>query len=680
MENMLYHSHLGGIERPVRSFKSFIRIATPRASADKPLPPLPVYAQPAVSTDSPSSSTYYLPSPSTGYSLWEPPSTWDTDESYQTPSNSPFAIREYSPLLPEPPEDIAAMQAGPDLWQQSNHPFQQTPLDPIRERDMITPEIPARNPSRLSFGKDSRDTLPTISSRYSFSVHNERLQEEEGYEGGLGEHLDSNLPSPVDFMSALSSAEMETKASNSLAIGTPRNQGIIWGRQHQRSYSAQSDNPIYRDQQGNTLTKLKRGSNVLGGSPANLEYIEDRVGSQALSFAQNYHAILPDPCFDDRDRSPQDEPPEVPPKDQSITPRPLTWSKVSTPSPPADPPRRLNRPRLIPSSSSGGIRGRRKLSSWVNHQLRKVSHVGHRQRSASEPGMAVYSQLPDPEIERDLHYEARLANIFQNSKAVISFPFLRHQSEPKKPLVISNPIPHHDPYDYTNASVSTTPFELTTTVLRLPGGLAVVRPTPRPTPQPQTTDSPTSSLSDLSWPDFPASSPFRVDFSRRGSWQSARSLPQTRSSSLCGLHCSSPVPWAPSAPRSYSHSTVDLGTSAQDGMTPSSAHTTRRRSHNIGSPLAAPPSSPSIEQLPAEVACEGDRKLGLFERAKLVHDGWKNHQKEVKKEKMKQSIRLVGPADANDIAGYIRCAVDGRSSGDSGVAERWLAGGDAYGA
>jgi hypothetical protein len=677
MENMLYHSHLGGMERPVRSFKSFIRIAPPRASADKPLPPLPVYAQPAVSTDSPSSSTDYLPSPSTGYSLWEPPSTWDTDESYQAPSNSPFAVREYSPLLPEPPEDIAAMQADPDLWQQGNRPFQQTHLDPIRERAVIAPEIPARNPSRLSFGRNSRDTLPTISSRYSFNMPNERLQEEEDYDRALGEPLDSSLPSPVDLIFALSDEATQEKASNSLATGTSSNQGMIWGRQHQRSHS---DNGTYQDHQVNTLTKLKRGGNMPGGSSANLENLEDRARSQALSFAQDYHAILPDPCFNDGDRSPQDEPPEVPPKDQGITPRPLTWSKVSTPSPPADSPQRLNRPRLIPSSSSGGTRGMRKMSSWVNHQLRKVSHVGHRQRSASEPGMAVYSQLPEAEIQRDIHYEARLANIFQNSKAVISRPFLRHQPEPKKPLVISNPIPHHDPYDYTNASVSTTPFELTTTVLRLPGGLAVVRPTPRPTPQPQTTASPTSSLSELSWPDFPASSPFQVDFSRRGSWQSARSLPQTRSSSLWGLHCSSPVPWAPSAPRSYSHSTVDLGTSAQDGMTPSSAHTTRRRSHNIGSPLAAPPSSPSIEQLPAEVACEGDRKLGLFERAKLVHDGWKNHQKEVKKEKMKQSIRLVGPADANDIAGYIRCAVDGRSSGDSGVAERWLAGGDAYGA
>ena len=71
--------------------------------------------------------------------------------------------------------------------------------------------------------------------------------------------------------------------------------------------------------------------------------------------------------------------------------------------------------------------------------------------------------------------------------------------------------------------------------------------------------------------------------------------------------------------------------------------------------------------------------MGLFERAKHVREAWKMHQKEVKKEKMKQSIRLVGPADAQDIAGYIKCAVDGRSSGDSGVAERWLAGGGAYG-
>lgn len=87
-----------------------------------------------------------------------------------------------------------------------------------------------------------------------------------------------------------------------------------------------------------------------------------------------------------------------------------------------------------------------------------------------------------------------------------------------------------------------------------------------------------------------------------------------------------------------------------------------------------------MERLPAEASCEGDRKLSLFGRAKHVREAWKNHQKEVKKEKMKQSIRLVGPADAMDIAGYIKCAIDGRSSGDSGVAERWLAGGDAKGA
>ena len=676
MENMLYHSDLGGMERPVRSFKSFIRITPPRASSDKPLPPLPVYAQPAASTDSPSSSINYLPSPRSGYSLWEPPSTWDTDESYQAPSSSPFTIREYSPLLPEPPEDIAAMQADLDLWQQGNRPFQQTPLDPIRERTVIAPEIPARNPSRLSFRRDSRDTLPTISSRYSFSIHNEKLQEE-GYERALGEPFDSNLPSPVDIISALSDATTQSKASNLLATGTSSNQGMTWSRQHQRSYS---DNGTYQGQQGNTLTQSGREGNVPGGNFSDLENIEDRARSQALSFAQDYHAILPGPCFNDGDRSPQDEPPEVPLKDQDITPRPLTWSKVSTPSPPADYPQRLKSPHITPSSSSGGVRSMRKMSSWVSHQLKKVSHVGHRQRSASEPGMAVYSQLPEPEIERDLHYEARLANVFQNSKAMISRPFLRHQSEPKKPLVISNPIPHPDPYDHTNDCVSTAPFELTTTVLRLPGGLAVVRPTPRSTPQPQTTASPTSSLSDLSWPEFPVSSPFRVDFSRRGSWQSARSLPQTRSSSLFGLHGSSPVPWASSAPRSYSHSTVDLGTAAQDGTTPSGAHTTRRRSHNIGSPLAALPSSPRMERLPAEASCEGDRKLSLFGRAKHVREAWKNHQKEVKKEKMKQSIRLVGPADAMDIAGYIKCAIDGRSSGDSGVAERWLAGGDAKGA
>ena len=65
-------------------------------------------------------------------------------------------------------------------------------------------------------------------------------------------------------------------------------------------------------------------------------------------------------------------------------------------------------------------------------------------------------------------------------------------------------------------------------------------------------------------------------------------------------------------------------------------------------------------------------KLNLLEKAKNARGAWKKVQEEIKKEKLKQSIRLVGPASATDIAGYIK--PDSRASGDSGIDEGRLEG------
>lgn len=656
-QNMLYPSHLHGMERPVRSFKSFIRV-TPQAP-DKPLPSVP--AKPPLPKNPSSSSIITVRTRSTCLSLWEPPADWGNGEGTPSQPTTAFVLRQYSPLLPEPPEDIAAMQADPLLWQQSIG-FPQTPLDPIHERAAPAPVIPPRNPSRLSLSlstpsstrKDSKDTLPSMSSRYSTNTDDDRPSWER-FHG-------SDLPSPLDLVSAL----------NSLGLGSLRDQGIVWGGSHQRSDSAQTDENQYVAIQGDKLTTFRKASITAKDSPVSPEETEMSDKMQALSFAQDYHDVLADRSFDDHD---EPGPPRIPPKDQELTPQPLAWNKGGG-TPPAELPQR---PSLPPTTSSGRYKNIRKMSSWVNQRLRKESQIGVNQRSSSDPGVSSNLQHSESEVDGHLKHDARFANLVQHGKDLLSRRLLRKDSGSKTPMVIM--LPQSQQFEQTpqEPSVHTAPFTMATPVFRLPGGLAIVRQSPLSTPRPQTAGgSPSSPFSDLSWPDFPASSPFRRDFSRRSSCHSATSQHRSSNPFAAMKHKFSSPLGSPLVMRSFSYSTTSLATpQPQDELSsPYSLPKPRRRSHNVGSPLTAPPSSHSnaAEEQSEWIFEHTASRLNLFEKAKNARDAWKKQQKDAKNEKIKQSIRLVGPADARDVAGYIKCAVDGRQSGDSGIREGKLPG------
>jgi hypothetical protein len=664
---MLYSSHLHGMERQVRSFKSFIRV-TPRAP-DTPL--LAVPARPPLPQHPSTSSITTVQTRSTGLSLWEPPAEWDNGEGIHTQSTTTFVLRQYSPLLPEPPEDIAAMQADPLLWQQSIC-FLQTPLDPIHEQVAVAPVVPPRNPSRLSLSlsnpastrKSSRDTLPSISSRYSSNTEDDGPSWER-FHG-------ADLPSPLDFASALSDITLKQRAFNSPGLGSPRDQGIVWGESHQLSDSAQLDGDSHPESQNDKLTTYRKGGILADDSPVSPEETEMSGRMQALSLAQGHHNVLADRSFHDYDEL---EPPRPLPKDQVLTPQPLAWNKRGV-TPPADPPQR---PSLPPTTSSGRYKNIRKMSSWVNHQLRKESQTDINTRSSSDPEVFSNMRLPESEVDEHLKHDARLADIVQHGMGLLSRRILRKNSGPKDQMVLS--LPDSQQYDHTPREPSTqpAPFKMATPLFRLPGGLAVVRQSPVSTPRPQTAGgSPSSPFSDLSWPDFPVSSPFHRDFSSRSSCHSTTSQQQSSNPFVAMKHkFSSPI-GSPLVMRSFSYSTTSLATpKRQDDLSPSyTPPQPRRRSHNVGSPLLAPPAPHSnvIEEQSEDVIERAASKLNLFEKAKNVRDAWKKQQKDAKNEKIKQSIRLVGPTDARDVAGYIECAVGGRQSGDSRIGERKLPG------
>ena len=643
---MLYSSHLEGMERPVQSFKSFIRTTPSRASPNKPLPPIIPTLQEIPSSSS--VATANSQSRSTGFSLWEAPSNWDNSDQSQVFSTSPFALRQYSPLIPEPPEDIAAMQADPALWQLGNGPFPQTALDPIHERNAVTPEIPARNPSRLSLSKpvsttnNSRSSLPSVSSRYSTGANDEGLLEDVSETGSDGQP-GNDLPSSLDLVTALSDMKMEEKAFNSLGLGSSRDQGIVWGGQPQRSDSLQLEDDAHLDLQGNKLTTFRKGSLLADDSPVSPEDPDMSNKMQALSFAQDYHNILADRVFDDHAQLEHTTPLKMPPKDRDLTPQPLAWRKESSGSPPTG---LLENPQLPPNSSSGQSLGRhknlRKMSSWVSYHFRKDSHTGTHQGSTSNSDALPQPQVSESEDDRHLKKDARLTNIVQHGRDFIARKVQRRATEPHKPLIISSPLPQHSNQAPDNPSVSAAPLELPTPLFRLPGGLSIVRESPLSTPRPHTAGeppaSPSSPSSDLSWSDFPVSSLFHFDFPRRSSCQSENAQVQSPvvaiKHKLRSLGSSSSL-------RAFSYSTTSLATPSQGAFPSYSPPQARRRSHNVGSPLTAPPFSHGVEQRSDDSVEEPTNKLNLFEKAKNARDAWKKLQQEIKKERLKQIIILV---------------------------------------
>lgn len=662
------------MQRPVRSFKSFIRAIPPRTSPNKPLPPLPVKSE---ETRSPSlSSILTIQTRSTRLSLWEAPPSWDNDDNCQEQSTPPFALREYSPLIPEPPEDIAAMQADPILWQQGHGPFQQTLLDPIRERTAVTPEVPPRNPSRPALSASypastirvSRDTLPSVYSRHSTSTHGDGL---------LGESLENDsvgspteLPSPLDLVSALKDMSMTERAISSLGPGSRRDRGIMWDNQHQRSDSAQLEGEPSMILQDNKLKTFRKGSAIPEDISDRSDDLELSDKMQAMIFAQDYHNVLARQSLDDNDQYRHNDQARTLHQNPEYTPRPLMWKKDSGCPPPSTMP---ERPQLPATSSSGRYRNLRMMSSWVNHRTRKDPRTGLNQRSISDPAGISHAKLPESDVDRQIKNEARLANFVQQGRDLISRKILRRQSEPPTPLLISLPIPQQSCQTSTNPPAFVAPFELAKPVFRLPGGLTVVRQTSSSMLRPQTADgSPTLPSGDLPWLNSPVQEQVQYDLSRSGSTQCIDSQSQAARPSAHERNMSSPLA-LPRAPGFFSHSTISLPTLVpheDPSLSPSTYKPpqSRRRSHNIGSPLTTSPASHSAEYLVPESLESVINKLNVFEKARHAHDAWKKHQKTLKSEKLKQSIRLVGPApDSKNIAGYIESAVHGRESGDSGI-------------
>ncbi|KAH9879393.1 hypothetical protein J1614_002833 [Plenodomus biglobosus] len=677
-QHILWSSPLKGMEQPVRSFKSFMRTVPPNPGIEnqKPLPPIPSSPQspePDACTESP-----IIPSVDRGasFALWRAPTEWDWDIS--TPNDQPvtttslFPTRTYLPLIPEPSPGSFDMQGNKFAEILDTYESPRYPLDSGYVAMEDRPEPPPRNPSRLSFsvgtngrsGSDSStaSVLNDTKSSLSPSIHDETRLEQSTIS-----QLCSDVPNSAHTSYRASDASTKEKAFASLGIGSPRTSRNLWEDwKNQPSSSLVEENgPHLLVLRGKSLQPFV-GSDLSATKEVEVPGLNDKL--EQLSFSQDYHNVLAHhyhdshsnaaemsihpvlrttiPISNSRARAQSSR------KDQEMVPRPLAWRKSSGSSSTS------NESRRTPSvaeliTKSRAKRMHEKMSSWVPLQHLYISDRGAPLHSTS--GVSIPRVSPTRVTKEIGPKKAkRFPNLLVHAKGLRSH---KDGSGPDNPNTITLGSSQQTLHPSTSPT-RTRPLRTTTPLLRLPGGLELVRRSPSATPRSGTPNiSYPTPLADAHVYDpytgspLPTASEFRRPSSSYS--QSSASSPvapgmainSRMRNSICSLPSHRPYSSSSSLPTSpLAQEVFFLQT-----LPPPALPKKHPRTHHI-SPTT-PPSPTNREKDQAERFFEGEsaenspHRLGLLDKARDVRDAWKRHQKEVKQEKLKQSIRVLGPID-----------------------------------
>jgi hypothetical protein len=658
-----------GMERPVRSFKSFIRTVPPNPTATQK--PLPLTPSPIL--DFPFSQRNSTPSPpasltgSSGATSWKPPADW-----YESLVTPPIPSRRIlSPLLPELSPAARAMEQNSSLsnspppsaqlWSIHELPNENTNLGPPRSpprSPLPTPPTSARklNEAHLFLNREGDNDSPSAINKYF-----------------LDTNLRHNTPSPANSVhtSITSDASTKEKAFASLGIDSPTQQTAIPGDGPygaESILSVKSPRTDRRYLRGKRLRVLNKGSPLVDD---NWEDTEMDEKTRQLSFSQDYHDLLADQYQETHIRAEEvagsrgiyqvhkaqyDEPKStLPLKDYELVPRPLSWNKGSGNSVPRLPSRNPSRnysqnssrnttPDTYMEPSSDLLQGKvhKRIASWVPHRL----SVASRRQSLPHEIDDSFRQKPKPLAQRKLSEpvpskvtrdDLRFSRFFPSSKPL---NFGRKNKQAKHPEGAKTPFQF-------------TPRKSSTPLLRLPGGLAVVRHSRSPVakfdaasvkfPSPVSDHAPggykpTSQYSPLSNLDN------RSSFHSRSSHSPAVSDIPVRNNSRT------------SRVSAYSH---HYGNSSP--IHPLSREATRG---TFMTPIPPPPPHPSLSPFTPPLSPEAwkrfnppseyeDRHLksGLIEKAKQAR---RKHSRDVRQERLKKSIRVVGPTDPGVLPGHIR--------------------------
>ncbi|RMZ66688.1 transcription factor [Pyrenophora seminiperda CCB06] len=675
------------MERPVQSFKSFVRAAPSRPGAgnDKPLPPTPF---------GPSLSPLSLPplpdspEPSLSDTSWEAPIGWDSP-SQLSPSNSVFALRAYSPLISEPSPGLSNMQTESDSW-----PFEASALEqpqprlyPIQEGSMTRPRTPPRHPQRLSplqtptNGSDpSLSTLRQAQPDFFAVSSPELLVKDLSPTPPTELRLHTTETSPANFTDRMSDASTKARAYASLGIGSPRNTKAEWDDWPDTPH-ADSDPSALQSFHGHKLPPLDIGPIT----DDNSDELNDPALSeqmQLLSFSQDYHNVLAEQYYESRVGRPGGlsgssskisalmgvEMPRTmrSANEYGLLPEPLAWRKELDHETPhsihVNPP-----PSISPTKSHSKYS---RTASWTslrhlnNNDVRIHTHEESLPHSSSDSVVPHSKRIARKASDSPLRWDRHMPNIITHARA------LRLNKRRARGVDVLD-TKRSPPTSSDPAPTSPIPRQRSP-LIRLPGGFAMVRQSPFIAPKHEAPNVRSfSSLDNDEGHDRSQESPVSTSVSdvpwRRSSWYSQNSHTFVAPTTAINRGSRSSLGSPQSRPRS-NYSSTPTSPLAHGTTLP---HTPPvHNPPNVAKTPPIPTLSPSYEaqkSMPHEDADafieEDSLGRGIMNKARDMRDAWRRHQKAAEHDKLKQSIRILGPVDPAVAADYVKHE-HGQSSGE----------------
>ncbi|KAF2266037.1 hypothetical protein CC78DRAFT_163518 [Lojkania enalia] len=658
-------SSLEGMERPVRSFKSFIRAVPPNPSpsSSKPLPPTPTK-----STLSPPTAITPPASPRRMSSVasWKAPAEWYNDSvsgKDSLPVQPMPSNRTYSLLLPEPSPDPADNMMEVRLGQPTSTPPQQSRLLPIYERKNLELEPPRSPPKSAlpllpkSLGKSNAGDVPLqyLPGNTTPPVHSPSPVQKLAQ---IGSRADSPAGSAHSYTSHASTKE---KAYASLGIGSPREQARPEQEYFQGSYSSGHDPEQYIQQnlRGRKLLAINRGHALSDDTWEDTE-MDEKL--RQLSFSQDYHALLANQYQEMRIKPAvlisgppyESKAPEMSKEvhhlhdNNKLVPPPLMWTKS-----PNGTSRSAFRDDMSPPKSEESRKSNR-ITSWVPKRLSVAPQLGmpKEPRKESLPKKKPRSQLDSikalgTKTVKKSQHDLRFSQFFPPSKS------LRFR---RRSVIETTSSKEGDPKgkQKEGSSPRNSFIQQNSKMLRVPGtGLAIIRTNPSPIPK----SEPSSPTNRSAAPPRPSTSPHSGYI---GSPEHQVS-PVSGLSDLCSSHNSSQSASKPPRSTNKSRRSKESSSSMEppqtSGFLPKSSETSilestsksiskwRRNSHGFWQPFHI------TSDLDHDSDDDDEQKAGLIDRAKEAR---RKHSEEMRKEKLKKSIRVLGPTDPSVAASYVQ--------------------------
>ncbi|PSN69751.1 hypothetical protein BS50DRAFT_585272 [Corynespora cassiicola Philippines] len=670
----LSSSSLVGMERPVRSFKSFIKTVPPPPNIGKPLPPAPSSSptksvpSPLKGSPSPPSS---VPSPTTpgrnsSVASWKAPAEWS--ESGDTPPTPPIpANRTLSPLLPDPSPDIADQNMEAVFWQTGPAP-QQSRLRPIYEQPTGSSEFgPPRTPPKSPLpdipvlnAKENEQSTSPVSNGPKTSKGSRKFPKKKPPTCTCPKSEEEPVIRPHRPKGS------KEKAFASLGIGSPRQQRAIL-RSIPSPYKSSSCSPDWnkidqKQTRGKILRAVNKGSPLTDDSWEDTE-LDDKT--RRLGFSQDYHNLLTDQYKEmslnsensskkdttlSRRGSKDDIKPRPPPKDYQLVPRPLSWRKSASPHSSIQ-----SGSHVRASSAISRQKSKHSVRSWKPRRL----SVGHKrstkgaERRYQDGDSATKStrqkRIPEAEVDKALKEEVRFSRFLSPGKAT--------KFRKRPPKISSVNKESHTP-SVPPPPPPPPPPQAQIPLIRLPRGLAIVRNVPTP--------ASVSGEGSIKMPSPPSGRLRR--FSRRLSSGSPKSYSDDQGSSIYSHQSNSPVTPTAMIRNRFRDSIGSLYSHRSSSSNPNQwlAYESPRSQPPIPS---SPPDSPlSLDSRRLLQNNTGDSDSHKQSRLDKVNGVLWRHDRKGRQERLKRSIRVLGPTDPAVVSAYVKpedISNEGSSSSNS---------------